>query len=331
MPVTVTYINADAGSPVYEATDFRLAATAFGAPYSHRPGSVRSGVRYTDGDDLKITVSGYTSTVRQGQCVVDATNLWAGGYVVSVDQNTAVTHAGADASLSRIDLVVARVYDHDQDGQAQRTAKIEIVQGNTASSPVAPPTPVHSLVLAEVRVPPAGNALVVTDKRRFAAALGGVMPCRSNDRPLNAPAGQVCYETDTGRLVVANGSGWGTIFYPSQPWTNLTYRPNIRTAGGNAPLSYTREGNWITLRGSIERIDGDVFYGGPGDNTYHITTMPSDARPSYHSWHAVACQNNGGVNTMRARVQTSGQVEILAPSGTGPAWVSFDGIRFAVA
>jgi hypothetical protein len=84
--------------------------------------------------------------------------------------------------LSRIDLVVAHVYDDAVIGGSDHAWIPEIVAGTAAASPVAPPTPNSALVLAQLTIP---NGLA-------AVAAGNIADARVRaavNRPWHLPWG----------------------------------------------------------------------------------------------------------------------------------------------
>lgn len=129
-----------------------------------------------------------------------------GVYHVYAMSNEVVPLAAAHASLPRIDLVVARVYDSEYSGSDDEWG-YEVIQGTPASSPVPPTIPTatsSSLVLAQVAVAAAATSIVnadVTDLRRIAVALGAdhVLPSTWDSSPTNRASGGVAHYPDTGK------------------------------------------------------------------------------------------------------------------------------------
>lgn len=101
-----------------------------------------------------------------------------GSYCVLNDADVTVSIATAHGSLPRIDIVQIRVRDSFYSG-TQDDAVIDVKTGTPASSPVAPTPDPNALVLAEVLVGAGVSSIVnanITDKRRYLAAAGGVLP-----------------------------------------------------------------------------------------------------------------------------------------------------------
>lgn len=108
--------------------------------------------------------------VAAGRVVVTMTDAPNQGRALC--RSTAVnnlTIPGAPAAgLTRIDLIVARVYDTSIIGGSINGWQLDVVAGTAASSPTVPAVPASAIALAEVRVP-AGTASVtnaiITDRR----------------------------------------------------------------------------------------------------------------------------------------------------------------------
>lgn len=108
--------------------------------------------------------------VAPGRVVVPMTDAPNQGSALcrSTAVNNLTVTGAPGAGLSRIDLVIARVYDASLIGGSINGWQLEIVTGTPASSPAAPASPVSSLVLAQIAVA-AGQATVtnanITDRR----------------------------------------------------------------------------------------------------------------------------------------------------------------------
>lgn len=145
-----------------------------------------SGLTYTDyesgvmasGDGgnaylaMQVTAAGGMDvTVAQGNAVINTPNQ--GAYMCCLDSQKTLTVPASSTTTSRIDLVVATVYDDNNSALAGETDvrkfAVEIVQGDAATSnPVEPQAPVGSIPLAAVRVATgtaAITAAMITDRR----------------------------------------------------------------------------------------------------------------------------------------------------------------------
>jgi hypothetical protein len=120
-----------------------------------------SGVR---GDaDLKVSApGGMVSRVAAGQAIVKGSEnaTTQGTYHVTNDANVDLTHAAADGTNPRRDLIVLKIRDAFYSG-ANKDAQLLIVQGTPAGSPVDPSLASHpnNITLARVLIP-AGSSSV---------------------------------------------------------------------------------------------------------------------------------------------------------------------------
>jgi hypothetical protein len=130
------------------------------------------------------------------------------------DATKNLTITASDPTNPRIDIVVAKVQDTAYSGGVNSWS-LAVVAGTPSGSPAVPTAPANSVTLAHVAVAAGVTSIVnanITDKRPFAAALGGVIPCTNATRPTNIPASQLIYETDTDFWYYQNASA---------AWTNL--------------------------------------------------------------------------------------------------------------
>lgn len=158
--------------------------------------------------------------------------------------------------------------------------------------------------------------------------------CTSTTRPTNPYDGQVIYETDTGLLLVYNGSAWkpyatesltaadGYLRYQTS-WTTATYGSGWAsydpTPWGNAAYYRTVDG-MVHLRALVKRVSGT------GST---ILSLPAGYRPPHIHLFAVAA--SGGVG--RVDVETGGNVVwsgTQAGSTDPAAWVSLFEVKFSV-
>lgn len=170
--------------------------------------------------DLAVTQTPTPSmavSVASGQVVIPGSqDPFQGVYVVENQGVLNLPVAAADPTNPRVDLVVARVQDAQYSGQTN-SASMAVVTGTPAPSPTDPPVPATAWVLARVAVAANASSITnanITDLRTqragqegSAAALGGVIACTSTTRPAHA-VGRPIYETDTGRLLISDGSAW---------------------------------------------------------------------------------------------------------------------------
>lgn len=144
-----------------------------------------------------------------GIWLLGTSNAVQGHYFDFNDADVDVPAPAADGAQARIDRLVYRVRDPDFQPGTPPSA-FEWVTG-TAGSGTPPSLPSDAVSLAQVNRPAANNTITnaqITDERKFAAAVGGVIPCTSGSRPTNRPAGQLIYESDTGAVLVWDGAVW---------------------------------------------------------------------------------------------------------------------------
>lgn len=196
------------GVPVAAYTPAVSATTAGGGH-----GVVGSGdlaVTQNGTPNMSVNVAAGRAFIRGGVSSGAAT---VGTYAVMNDATTNVSIAAADATNPRIDLVCVQVRDTNY-GEAASEARFFVVQGTPAAVPAVPSiSGLNVLVLAQVAVGAAVTTIVtgnITDKRTFAASIGGIQRCTSTTRPTSSSLyeGLVIDETDLDRLWVYDGAAW---------------------------------------------------------------------------------------------------------------------------
>jgi hypothetical protein len=179
MPVRSTPIFIQGNSHPAEETRLMLAGMLGAAT-----GSFAGGVASSDpahgvarGADLAVTQNGtpnMTVNVAAGGCFIRGTqSANQGAYHLWNDASLSVAISAADATNSRRDLIVAQVRDANYSG-ASSDARIVVVTGTPAASPVDPTVPANSLVLARVAVAAGATSIVtanITDLRTMANIL----------------------------------------------------------------------------------------------------------------------------------------------------------------
>ncbi|GHE46139.1 hypothetical protein GCM10018785_14840 [Streptomyces longispororuber] len=192
--------------------DTRLAVSlgmAASGPLTARGGCVVGGLQLTG-----TAATSMQARLSPGRLWVPGGSAAAqGGYPVTVDADTQLTFADGHATLPRVDALVVRVYDADYDASGRYEAVLEIVQGTPASAPVPPALPRTAELLYEVSVPAGASAArgitwatSVADRRRYTAALGGILPAGGGHGTQGAYPGQ--YRDAGGRLERWDGGQW---------------------------------------------------------------------------------------------------------------------------
>lgn len=163
----------------YAAADERLLASPLLMPGPvSAPFSARSG-RRVNGAGLAVSVGGSPEawTVTPGPGVIyGSAHPSAGGWAFALpNAKTENLPARPGVGLSRIDLIVARIYDTDVIGSGSREFKVERVTGTPNASPAAPSLPALSFELGRMVVPNSG-VITVTQSIERTTAAGGVLP-----------------------------------------------------------------------------------------------------------------------------------------------------------
>ncbi|MFE8939050.1 hypothetical protein ACFYNX_16345 [Streptomyces sp. NPDC007872] len=203
--------------------DTRLTQTGVTTPLD--PVQVRSGVlpgsfngQYRLSGLWLEKASAMTATLHEGRAVIQGSSS-QGAYPVTLPAPQQLTFVAGDAQYNRVDLVVARVYDHLYDSSNRNEAKIEVVQGTPGQAPQAPAAPPLSLPLWEVTVPAgasAGNGGIpwgtaLKDLRSTVVSLGGIVPAEGPVQWGSYP-GQY-QDIPSGELQRWDGGRW--VSYPA--------------------------------------------------------------------------------------------------------------------
>lgn len=258
------------------------------------------------GGDLAVTVSsGLQLSVAAGACFVNGSSATAQGTYYGYND---AAYAGANVLLTahdaqpRIDLIIARVRDNAEDAGGSTLFELNKVTGTPAGSPSPPAVPSGSLVLAQVAVPATSGAVTITDKRVYAAALGGLIRCTSTTRPTGAALwiGQTIYEIDKHRTWKYNGTAW------------LPMSGRFACTVSHTGLSIASVGT-ATVSWTTENEDTDGFYtsgtniviptglGGEYTLTAYVFAGTANSSPS-----TVQINLNGSL-TAAGHIPTSGQ------------------------
>lgn len=213
-----------------------------------------------------------------------------GAYPVAVVAPETVDFADGDAVLDRIDTVVVHVYDGLYDTSGETLAVVEVIPGTPAGAPVAPSLPPACLPLWDVRVRAGASAGVggidwstaLTDRRRYTAAVGAVVP-RAVASDVGAYDGQ--YSDIDGTLMrwSASADRWVTYRAPLDVVTATGVAVAIPAGGWVLQNAQGIKANgMITLRVQLERTGGDY---GPATSEGNLVdlgmfTVPAAWRPN---------------------------------------------------
>jgi hypothetical protein len=221
MPFDPLWINVSAsGTPSYTAREARTGLAALNQ-YDGRALGARRGIRPGPTNVIAyanptVTVNAHVGTADPALTSLQGPYLYA---LVTAENHT----AGAATTNPRKDIVVIRIYDHDEDSLGMRIGQSELIAGTPAPSPSEPAVPTNAFKIATLDVPNiAGGGLgsaVITQNYPFSVAAGGVLPTRSatEEGAITPYAGMVTFRLDSGLFVVRNqtNSAWrylGEIF-----------------------------------------------------------------------------------------------------------------------
>lgn len=128
----------------------------------------------------------------------------------------------------------------------------------------------------------------------------------------------------TGDLVeiMKTAGGWvciGSLRLAPQftPWTVIPMASGYR-AKYSLP-EWTREGNWVTLRGNVERTTSAAL---PVSTETTVGTLPAEARPTRVTYFT---GTGAGAEIARITVRDSGELQFTLRSGSiSSTWMGFD-------
>ncbi|MEU0990575.1 H-type lectin domain-containing protein [Streptomyces sp. NPDC005953] len=306
--------------------DHRLAASTAMAPAG---ALATTGGCLPGGLDLApVPGSALQATLSAGRLWVQGTNGAAqGGYSVTIDAPVSLTFGAGHATYSRIDSVVVRVADPSHDSTVTVFGgEVLVVQGSPAGTPTAPTVPPNSQKLYDVVVGKESVGLDwvtgVLDRRRYTAALGGIVPPGSGVAFSGSHNGQ--YRDNDGVLERWNGTVWEPILRLGtsgqlQLGDVRVYRDGGTAAATNAIVRAYRSANEdaISVRSAVgdtaSRLlvkgDGAIQWGAGG-------STPTDVQLSRTAPGALRVNGDLVVRTHKAHYGES-----------GTAYFNFTGVR----
>lgn len=278
------WINASAGAPAYSANELRQ-AMGLALMYDGRNMGGRKGVR-PGGTQLAVSYAAPTITVQPGLCCLDpALSTPQGSYWVAIPAAETHTLTAADATNPRKDIVIARLYDHDEDASGLRLARSEYIAGVANPAPSEPAVPAGAIRLATIDVPASPGAPVVTNNAPFTVSPGGILPVRGAADIAAALKGRYRDRLDTNVLERDTGAAWETAADPAAFKAWPSYTP-AWTSGGTAPVlglgsiagSYMQVGKTVTARGGL--VMGSTTTFGTGSYRVSVPVAASAASQS---------------------------------------------------
>lgn len=287
--------------------------------------AARPGVRYGTGSPLLVQASsGMNITVNAGVAWVQGTvSATAGMYTCCLDTTSTLTVATSDPTNPRIDNVICQITDV---GTSSSTTVVTLQTGTPAPSPVAPPLPANSLLLATIAVGAGVSSITsanITDARVFTGATGGVTPVANTSGGISGAAGMYVHNLATGRMQVSDGSG-NARAPKTAAITPVTSTPNslsVNNSSGTitlASVSVTTDGSteleltaqFRSINPTSPAVGDDLLFGISLDGTavanwfYRIdsTSTSIGSGATYREW----TTPSSGTHTITFTVSSSG-------------------------
>lgn len=304
-------INASGGSPSYSAAQWREAAAIIGM-YDGRAMGARQGVRPGAGNI--VTLAGSTITVNPFVGIIDPGLSTPQGpyWVAIISAETPGPLTAADATNPRKDIVIGRVYDHDEDASGQRLMRSEYIAGIAAPAPNEPAVPPGAIRLATIDVPASPGAAVVTNNYRFEVAPGGILPVRTAVDITAGVEGRYRDRLDLDVLERDDGANWVTVadaqvftdwvsvVAPTLTWSSTGTAPSL----GNGALiaRYKKVGRVVHF--VIKLFWGSTTTGGTGAWSFGGLPATIDRAVSDTMLHAT-CYDSSATQPYPASAQLS--------------------------
>jgi len=178
----------DGGVTVWDTNASATAVNPLGGVF-HGPGSPLKAAQQASPNMSVLVNAGYVA--------VPHPTAGHGVYLFGLQDQSTITIASNPAGSSRLDLIVARVYDT---GNSSSFCDVEVVEGTAGAG--QPATPSASVLLAVVTVPASATSITtsdIADKRTFTVAPGGILPSTTASAPALAD-GQVLWNTSLSLL-----------------------------------------------------------------------------------------------------------------------------------
>lgn len=181
----------------------------------------------------EVTISGFTVSVRDFNCVVNPTaaGTQGGPYLCAIPADSHTVTA-ADGSNPRKDILLARVLDDAEDLSGFIVEETYLLDGTPAAVPVAPDIPVGELYLATVDVPASGGGNpTLTYNPKFTVAVGGILPVPDTAGlpTIVRREGMYADQADTNTLMRWSGSAWEQVASPASFQSRRRIQTTIRT------------------------------------------------------------------------------------------------------
>jgi hypothetical protein len=231
---------------------------------------VRGGLMPSPNAAALATVSAMVASVAAFKCVIpNSVSSALGPYVLVSDATVNITFADGEASVARIDRIIARAYDNTNDGSGDTKGDVYYLKGQASGAATAAPS--NSIILYEVTVPAGTSAgtgginfsTATTDRRFYTSTAGGIIPIANNTDmaaisfPYN---GMTIYRTDLGALYC---------------YDSVSFRPrsqiSVATSGSLSAINNPAQGNVAVARDT----SGVYIYNG---SSWDLITTAADAK-----------------------------------------------------
>lgn len=323
MTVRAAWLLSGGAEPGQSREDTRLAPLGTFAPEGEL--TTRAGVIAGGNPFAASGVGAMSLQVGVGRALVQGTTA-QGAYPIAVTSPETLAFGDGNAQFARIDSVILHVYDGLYDTSGQTLAAVEILPGEATATPAPPTLPAGCLRLWDVAVPAgvsAGTggidwASALTDRRRYTAAYGGIVP-QGSASDVGAYDGQ--YRDNGGvleRWSAAEGE-WLTYRTPDPVLVEITTGATAGTGFSvTAFRGRRRAGGACTVSLQVERTGAKVT-SGTSENAGNIidlpmATLPAGWRPPFD----MGVDASDGFADGEARLTTDGVMTLRTwtPNGT---------------
>lgn len=296
---------------------------------------VRGGLMPSPSAGALSTVSAMVASVAALKCIIpNSISSTLGPYLLVSDAAVNITFDNGEASVSRVDRIIARAYDNANDASGQTKGDVYYLKGQASGAATAMPN--NAILLYEVTVPAGASAgggginfvTATTDRRFYTTAAGGITPI-ANATDMSGIASPYegmtiyrldldalyCYDNSVfrprGQISVANSGSLSAVTNPAQG--------NVAIARDTSGIYIYNGSSWDLLGTAADGKKGIIARGRRSSATGNITTTETgvlrlDNVPVV-SGRAYKVVTNGinmdtdtsnDVGTVRFRVNTAG-------------------------
>jgi hypothetical protein len=262
-----------------------------------------------------------------------------GGYELSNDGNLDLTINTAHATLTRWDLIVARVQDSFYAG-TNNLGDIIVIPGTASSTPSDPALPAGAsyVTLGRVVVGPGVVAITAPNITQLAVTAtlnGGTLRVTSTTRPPAAIRydGLEIYETDTKRTWRWDAAinDYHFIAGPPQillPTLNASLYAFISGASSLASGAFRRRG--FDMEG-FGAITNSVAYSAAVGSTYELGSIPAGTSPAKDEYFPVALATGSAFSTALMIIRANGTFAYTPQAAVGSGFsLFFSGARWRI-